>query len=110
MIEVMSAITVISVAFSIFFGVKTYQRNKDTDTKDSASQMTLVMYKLDNIDSTVKDIKADGKAFRMDIQDARERILILEQEYKAIKPMVTEIRRTMHTDLVTPSTANLKED
>ena len=92
-VEIMSVITFISVACSIFFGVKTYQRNKDTDTKDGASQMTLVMFKLDNIDATVKDIKADSKAFRLDIQDARERILILEQEYKSMKPVVSDLQR-----------------
>lgn len=92
----LTVLSAVSIIFGIVFGVRGALRENKKDTKDDASQMAIVVYKLDNISSTVNDIKADSKAFRLDIQDARERILILEQEYKSISPMVREIRKSMY--------------
>ena len=90
----LTVLSIISICCGVFFSIRAALRENKNDTKEDASQSTLIMYKLDNIDATVKDIKADSKAFRLDIQDARERILILEQEYKAWNPILTEIRKS----------------
>lgn len=95
---ILSFISAISIILGIIFSVRSVMREKSKDTKEDASQMSLVMYKLDNIGSTVNDIKADFKASRLDIQDARERILILEQEYKSMYPVVNELRKSFYND------------
>ena len=90
---VLACATLLSIATGIFFSVRGATRDKTKDTKEDASQTALIMFKLDNIDTTVKEIKSDSKAFRMDIQDVRERLLVVEQEYKAIKPLVSDLQR-----------------
>lgn len=90
---VLSCATLISIACGIIFSVRGATRESKKDTSDAAAQSSLIMFKLDNIDATVKDIKADSKAFRMDIQDVRERLLVVEQEYKSLKPVVNDLQK-----------------
>ena len=78
-VEIMSVITIISVACSIVFGYKAYSRNKTQDEKADASQNTLIMFKLDSIDSKVNELTTDYKSTRQTIQDIRERTLLLEK-------------------------------
>ena len=51
----------VSVAFAIFFGICSKQRNEKKDTQEDAEQRattdTMVMVKLENIADDLKDIK-----------------------------------------------------
>ena len=101
-------ITVLSIACSMFFGYKAFARNKTQDDKADATQLTTISIKLDNIDSTVRDIKADFKSTRADMQDARERILLLEQEYKNLTANVIKLEKTLECNNIVCSIT--KED
>lgn len=90
---VLGIASIISISSGIYFSIRGAKKQDVKEVKEESSQSALIMFKLDNIDATVKDIKADSKAFRLDIQDARDRILILEQEYKAMRPMVSDLSR-----------------
>ncbi len=91
----LSLATLLSIACGIYFAIKNSERNKEKDDKAEASQMSIVMFKLDNIDSTVKDIKADFKSTRADMQDARERILVLERDHKALSEKMIHIEQAL---------------
>jgi len=84
-IEVMSVITVISVACSIFFGVLAWRRNAKTDDKADATQMATIIVKLDNIDATVRDIKADNRSIQSDVQDIWKRLVKVEEKVEALE-------------------------
>lgn len=77
-------ISVISIAFAIFFGIATYRRNnrKDIqdDTTERATMNAMVMTKLENISDDIKEIRRDNKELKSEVQDLRDRILILEQK------------------------------
>lgn len=106
-IEIMSVITIMSVVCSMFFGYKAFARNKTQDDKADATQLTTISIKLDNIDNTVRDIKADFKSTRADMQDARERILLLEQEYKTLNENVIRLEKTIECNNIV---CNIKEE
>ena len=108
-IELMSVITILSVGCSMFFGFKAFSRNKEQDDKADATQLTSISIKLDNIDNTVRDIKADFKSTREDMRDARERILLLEQEYKNTNEKVIKLEKTLECNNIVCSITN-KED
>jgi len=94
-IDISTLIAILATLASIFFGYKAFSRNKTQDDKTDATQLTTISIKLDNIDSTVRDIKADFKSTRADMQDARERILLLEQEYKNLNTNVIKLEKTL---------------
>lgn len=82
-IEIALLISVVSVAFSIFFGLK---NNKRTDTKDIEERVkenTRINIKLDNIGQTTQDIKAEVSSMRNDIKSHNERLIKLEESCKS---------------------------
>lgn len=80
-------ISVVSIAFAIFFGISTYRRNnrKDIqdDTTERATMNAMVMTKLEAISDDIKEIRRDNKELKSEVQDLRDRILILEQKVGA---------------------------
>lgn len=105
-IDISIFITILSVLASIFFAYKAFARNKTQDDKTDATQLTTISIKLDNIDNTVRDIKADFKSTRADMQDARERILLLEQEYKTLTTNVIKLEKTLECNNIVCSVNN----
>ena len=89
-IELMSVITIISIACNVYLGLLNARRNKTSDDKMDATQHATVIVKLDSIESTVNDIKADNKTFRMDIQDIRERLIKVEQKVQDLEIKANE--------------------
>lgn len=87
-IEIMSVITIFSIACSVFFGYKAYTRNVSQDDKMDATQIATMMVKLDNIENTVNEIKVDNKAFKLDIQELRERLIKVEGKVDNLEDIV----------------------
>lgn len=86
-IEISILLTGISVAFAIYFGISSKQRNDKKDTEQSAEEKattnTLLMTKLENIADDVKEIKRDYKETRQEVQEIRDRVIITEQSLKS---------------------------
>ena len=86
-IEVSLLLSGISVAFAIFFGISSKQRNEKNDTREETEQRTandtMVMVKLENIADDLKDIKRESKENREEIKSLRERVVIVEQSLKS---------------------------
>lgn len=82
-IEVALLISGISLAFGIYQGIANLKRNKATDDKKDATEMTTVIVKLESIGIGVTEIKSDMKNIRQDLQDLRERVVVVEQSTKS---------------------------
>ena len=86
-VEISLLLSGISVAFAIFFGISSKNRNdrKDTEqeTEDRASTHTLLMTKLEIIADDVKEIKRDYRETREEVQNLRERVVAVEQALKS---------------------------
>jgi hypothetical protein len=93
-IELSLLLTGISVAFAIFFGISSKQRNdrKDTEeqTEQQAANNTMVMVKLENIADDLKDIKRESRENREEMQKLRERVVIVEQSLKSYHKRLDE--------------------
>ena len=83
-IEISLLLSGVSVAFAIFFGICSKQRN---DTQEDAEQRattdTMVMVKLENIADDLKDIKRESRENREEMKTLRERVVIVEQSLKS---------------------------
>ena len=81
-IEISILISILSISFAIFFGLKNSKRNYTLDTKSDASQLTTVIVKLENISIGITEIKSELFNVKNDIKEDRERIIRVEESTK----------------------------
>lgn len=86
-IEVSLLLSGISVAFAVYFGIKSQRRNETKDAEEQAEERAgnnaAVMTKLENISDDLKEIKAENRNFREDIAGLRERVAKVESSLKS---------------------------
>ncbi len=82
-IEMTILVSIVSVSFAIYTGIKNLQRNKTSDDKAEATQLTTVIVKLESISSGVNEIKADMKNVKEDLVELRERVVKVEESTKS---------------------------
>ena len=83
-IEVALLISVVSVAFSIYFGLKNSRRADNDNTIKKAAEMATVNVKLDEIGKNVTDIKYDITATKKEVQELSNRVIVVEQSAKSL--------------------------
>ena len=81
-VELSILISVVSVSFAIYAGLSNLKRNQTQDDKNSASQMTTVIVKLENIGNGIAEIKSEMSNAKEDIRENRERIVKVEESAK----------------------------
>lgn len=77
-IEVALLISIISVSFSIFFGLKNNKRSDVEDIKSRVERDTKTDAKLDEIGRDVKEVKDTVRNIQNDVKDHEGRIAKLE--------------------------------
>lgn len=90
-IEIALVISIVSVAFSVFFGLK---NNKRSDTKEIEARIaweTKVTMNLDSINRNMEEIKDLIKGVQNDVKDHEGRIVKLEASYKAEHKRLDEV-------------------
>lgn len=101
-IEISTAIiiSVLSLGFSVFMGMKNSKRTDKKDIEERVRENTRINMKLDNINSTTQDIKSELSSVRTDIQKHNDKIIILEQSCKQEHKRIDElnIRLNMNED------------
>lgn len=77
-IEVAILISIVSVSFAIYFGIK---GNKRADTKDIEERVrrdTKLDVKVDDVLNTVKDIKYDISSVRKDVAELAKEVALVK--------------------------------
>lgn len=82
-VDVPILISFLSLIVAAVVGITTLKRNKATDDRREASETTTLIVKLENINNGVNEIKSDMRNMRSDIQDLRDRLIIVEQSTKS---------------------------
>ena len=75
---ILGVATLLSIASGIYFSNRSASRDKKKDDQAEASQMSIVMVKLDNIDSTVK-----GRFKEEDEEGLKHIIEIVETSFRS---------------------------
>lgn len=91
MIEVALLVSLVSVAFSVFSGVVAMKRTSNKDSAENATQLTTVLIKLENISGGISEIKNELRNVKEDIQDLRDRMIIVEQSTKSAHRRLDEV-------------------
>lgn len=92
-IEVMSLITIASVVFAIYNGLKSIKRADTSEIEARAREQASVNVKLDNISSDCRDIKNDIGTVKKDMQELSERIVVVEQAVKSAHKRIDELKQ-----------------
>lgn len=82
-IEVALLISGISLAFALYSGITNLKRSARKDTAEDTAQLTTVIVKLENIGVGISEIKAEMKNVKNDLQDLRDRLIVVEQSTKS---------------------------
>lgn len=90
-IEIALLISIVSVAFSIFFGLKNSKKSDEKDIADRIARDTRTDMKLDEISKDVKEVKETVRNIQNDVKDHEGRIVKLEASYKAEHKRLDEI-------------------
>lgn len=84
-------ISVVSVSFAIFFGLKNNRRSDEKEIAERIARDTRTDMKLDSIATDVKEVKETVKSIQSDVKDHEGRIVKLEASYKAEHKRLDEI-------------------
>ena len=95
-VEVAVLISIVSVAFSVYFGLKNNKRSDSKEIEDRVKDNTRINMKLDNINSTVQDIKSEITSMRTDIKSHNDRIIMLEESCKQAHKRIDELNNRMN--------------
>lgn len=81
-VELALVISVVSVAFSIFFGLKNNKRSDTKDIEERVKENTRINMKLDNISSSTQEIKEQISSLVRDVQKHGDRLVKVEEGVK----------------------------
>lgn len=95
-IDVPTLISFLSLCIAGAVGISGLRRNRTKDDRKEASEMTTLIVKLENINDGVNEIKSDMRNMRNDIQDLRDRLIIVEQSTKSAHHRIDSLDGT-HT-------------
>lgn len=82
-VEVAILISAVSLGFAIYSGVANMKRNKTTDDKKEATEMTTVIVKLEGISRDTSEIKNDLKSVKEDVKHNSEQIIRMDESLKS---------------------------
>ena len=82
-IEVALLISFVSVAFSVYFGLKNSRRTDTKDIEERVKENTRINTKLDSIGQTTQEIKTEISSMREDIKSHNDRLIKVEESCKS---------------------------
>ncbi len=89
-IEITLLISAVSVAFAIFFGLKSNRRADEKEITDKVERDTKINIKLDDIGSDVKEIRYDISETKKQVNEMDKRLTIVEQKAKSAHKRLDE--------------------
>ena len=90
-IELTILISCVSVAFAIYFGLKSNRRADEKEIRDRVERDTQINVKLDSIGTDVKEIRYDNAETKKQVNDMDKRLVIVEQSSKSAHRRLDEI-------------------
>lgn len=70
----------LSLIVAIIVAISNIKSRNADDNRESASQITTLIVKLENISDGINEIKSDMRNMKTDVQDLRERVIRVEQK------------------------------
>nr|DAP86086.1 MAG TPA: hypothetical protein [Caudoviricetes sp.] len=91
-VEVAILVSAVSLGFAIYSGVTNMKRNKATDDKKEATEMTTVIVKLEGISRDTSEIKNDLKDVKSDVKKHDEQIIRMDESLKSAWKAINKLQ------------------
>lgn len=101
-VEVAYLISILSLAFSIFFGLKSSKRTDTKDIEERVKDNTRINMKLDNIAGTTQEIKLEISSMREEINSHNDKIIKMEQSLKSAHHRIETLEKRINHEQVIP--------
>ena len=95
-IELTTMISALSLIIAIIVAVSNIRNKNYIHYRESASQVTTLIVKLENIADGINEIKADMRSMKTDVDDMRERLIKVEQSAKIAHKRIDTIEGVHH--------------
>ena len=82
-VEVTVLISALSLLIALIVAIVNIRDKNSSTDRESASQITTLIVKLESIAEGINEIKSDMRNIKSEIQDLRERLVIVEQATKS---------------------------
>ena len=83
---IMISVSIVSLLFGIYSGLAAARRSARAEQRREASEMAMVIVKLEDISTGINEIKNDINNVKIDIRDLTARLIIAEQKLKQLDP------------------------
>ena len=93
----LTLLTAASLMLGILSGILGMRKSTRHEAGKRASEMMMVIVKLEDISVGVAEIKADLSGVKGDIRDLTERLIVAEQSIKQAHRRIDEQQRREHT-------------
>jgi septal ring factor EnvC (AmiA/AmiB activator) len=84
-------LSVLCTVLSLIVGFLTFNRNRDKDVKNDASESAVIKTKLDTISSGIDSIRIDIKANEKRVSELSERLIRNEESVKSAHKRIDKI-------------------
>ena len=84
-------ISLLSLTVAAIVGFTNIRRNKKSDDRRDAAEMTTVIVKLETISTGITEIKSDMRNLQTGMQELRDRLIIVEQSTKSAHHRIDKI-------------------
>lgn len=95
-VEVALLVSIVSVVFSVFFGIKNSKRTDSKDIEERVRDNTRINVKLDNITQTTHEIKSEISSMREDIKSHNDRLIKVEESVKSAHHRINTLEERMN--------------
>lgn len=92
----LSLITGISLLFGVFSGLIGLRKSTRSEAGKHASEMMMVIVKLEDISVGVTEIKSDLSGVKSDIRELTERLIVAEQAIKQAHRRLDDLQKHEH--------------
>jgi len=93
----LSILTGVSLLFGVFSGLVGLRKSTRSEAGKHASEMMMVIVKLEDISVGVTEIKSDLSNVKGDIRDLTERLIVAEQAIKQAHRRIDDLQKHEHT-------------
>ena len=90
-IDFSTLLSVLSLIVATIVAITGIRRGFTADNKKEASALTTLIVKLETINNGVNEIKSEMRSMKTDMQDLRDRLIIVEQSTKSAHHRVDKI-------------------
>ena len=82
-----------TLIFGVYSGVAGIRRASRTEQRKDASELAMVIVKLENISAGVTEIKRDISHVKGDLKELTERLIIAEQQIRQANKRIDEMQK-----------------